>query len=126
MTSTISVLVLDDDMSVRKSLALLLMDYDFEVSTASNGNEGLKLIESHQPNVALVDMRVSDMNGETFILKAAELSNTTTFFIHTGSADYKLSSKLEKLGVQERHLFLKPVIDMDRFVEAIRNAAQEG
>ncbi|VAW51554.1 Signal transduction histidine kinase CheA [hydrothermal vent metagenome] len=57
------ILVVDDSLSARKSLAQFVQDLGFEVRTARDGMEAVSLIEAHKPDLILVDMEMPRMNG---------------------------------------------------------------
>lgn len=57
------VLVVDDSLSARKSLAQFVQDMGFEVRTARDGMEAVSLIDAHKPDLILVDMEMPRMNG---------------------------------------------------------------
>jgi PAS domain S-box-containing protein len=58
-----SILVIDDDAISREALTVLLEEEGYEVLTASGGEEGLKAVEEHRPNVLLLDMMMPGMDG---------------------------------------------------------------
>lgn len=125
MSSELRVLIVDDDISIRQSLTLFLRDCDFEVTSAETADEALDLLGRFPHDVALVDMRLGEVDGESLILKCHEVSPSTVFLIHTGSEDFTLSPSLEEIGMKEHHLFVKPVVDMNKFVETIQRLAHE-
>ncbi len=51
-----SVLIVDDEPSILQSLSGLLSDEGFEVITATNGYEALKIIDSESPDLVLLDI----------------------------------------------------------------------
>ncbi len=57
------VLVVDDSMSVRRSVATLLEDQGYEVAQARDGLEAVKAIEAARPDVLLTDLEMPNMNG---------------------------------------------------------------
>ena len=57
------VLIVEDDASVRNSLALLLKASGYEVSTAANGSEALKSLKNGRPAVVLTDLNMPVMSG---------------------------------------------------------------
>ena len=61
----IKVLIIDDYDLVREQLTALLETFpEFEVvSTASDGRKAVSLCRTHQPDVVLMDMHMSNMNG---------------------------------------------------------------
>lgn len=60
------VLVIDDDPDMRDVVSQALESFDFEVSTASNGADGLAMLERRLPDLILLDMRMPAMDGWTF------------------------------------------------------------
>ncbi len=50
-----SVMIIDDEPSIRQSLSGLLSDDGFEVLTASNGYEALKIIPAESPDRARLE-----------------------------------------------------------------------
>ena len=57
-----SVLVVDDDTSVRQLLGTMLMD-DFVVLEAESGEGALQLARQHRPDVVVLDYRLPDLDG---------------------------------------------------------------
>ena len=49
-----SVLIVDDEPSILQSLGGLLSDEGFEIITASNGYEALKIIDNQSPDLVLL------------------------------------------------------------------------
>ena len=63
------VLIVDDDLDIREALAETLKDRGFDVITAANGLEALKLIRSMRthPSVILLDLMMPVMDGYGFL-----------------------------------------------------------
>ena len=68
MTDPAKILVIDDDASVRKVLAMALEDDGCIVDTAENGGEAIRKSNANFYNLALIDIRLPDMEG-TRLLK---------------------------------------------------------
>lgn len=63
-----SVLIVDDDQTIRETLQSCLEAEGYHVHTAANGKQALeKLKEIDQPNIILLDMVMPIMNGWTFL-----------------------------------------------------------
>ncbi len=58
-----SVLIVDDSLSVRKSLAEVATDAGYEAILARDGMEAVGLLLEHTPKLALVDLEMPNMNG---------------------------------------------------------------
>jgi CheY-like chemotaxis protein len=63
------VLIVDDDLDIRETLAEVLEEHGFEVITATNGSEALKLVRSMAapPSVILLDLMMPVMDGYRFL-----------------------------------------------------------
>jgi DNA-binding NtrC family response regulator len=68
MTDRAKILIIDDDASVRKVLAMALEDDGYIVDTAENGGEAIRKSNANFYNLALIDIRLPDMEG-TRLLK---------------------------------------------------------
>lgn len=55
--------MIDDDASILKLVSDVLAEEGFSVTTASNGEEGIKKIHRSQPNLVILDLRLPDMDG---------------------------------------------------------------
>ena len=60
------VLIVDDQESVREVLAECLELGGYEPFLASNGNEGLRQLYDHRPDLVITDMRMPGMDGYEF------------------------------------------------------------
>jgi DNA-binding response OmpR family regulator len=58
-----TVLVVDDDRSIRELIAELLDEAGFAVLEADTGGLALRLAREHRPSVVLMDARLPDMSG---------------------------------------------------------------
>lgn len=60
------ILVVDDEPSLTKFLHLVLTETGYEVATAKDGREGLKVFESIKPDLVITDMIMPGMEGIEF------------------------------------------------------------
>jgi CheY-like chemotaxis protein len=61
------ILVVDDDESIRQVVGVFLEDEGFEVLTAANGQAALDVVDTFQPSIILLDLRMPVMNGFEFV-----------------------------------------------------------
>lgn len=59
----LSVLIVDDSLSVRKSLSQLIGDAGYQATTAKDGLEAADAIRSSRPDVLITDLEMPNMNG---------------------------------------------------------------
>ncbi len=121
------VLVVDDEPSIRSSLMGFLEDAGCEVCQAESGEQAFDALAACRCDVAIVDLRLPKMSGDTFIVQAHKISPGTRFLIYTGSVGYLLPDELLKVGLRQEHVFLKPVPDLSVFADAVaRLMCEEG
>lgn len=114
---------MDDEVNIQQSLMDFFTDETrFEVRAASSGEQGIKILETFSPTVCIVDMRLPGMDGNDFIIGAAQHLNNCLFIVHTGSMGYDLPKELIRIGVKKEHVLEKPIIDMTVFLDLIQHA----
>ncbi len=106
------ILVLEDDETIRESLAEFLEDFDFEVCTAADAEEALELIAGQPLDASIVDLRLPGISGDSMIPLAHRLQPQLRFLIHTGSVGYHLPEELIRIGMRPEHILIKPLSDM--------------
>ena len=67
-----SILIVDDEASIVQSLSGLLTDEGFEIITASNGYEALKIIDSETPDLVLLDIWMPELDGISLLVAVSE------------------------------------------------------
>lgn len=60
---TTTVLSIDDDPAITELLSILLRSHGFEVFTANNSEEGLRLIKEQNPGIVILDLMMPGMDG---------------------------------------------------------------
>jgi DNA-binding response OmpR family regulator len=114
------VLVLDDDLSIQRSLKAYLEDEGFEVLTAESSEQGLECLALEPFDVAIVDIRLPGMDGNSFIERAQNLFPEMVVIVCTGSVGYRPPERLRAQGLGEDDVFQKPLMDMSVIANAIR------
>ena len=117
--SDIKILVVDDEVAVCSNVAAFLEDEGFTVFSAASGEEALDLLLKQKIDVAIIDMRLPGIDGDTLMLKAHEIQPVLKFLIHTGSTNYFVSKSLEEIGVKNEQIFRKPLVDMSVLTKGI-------
>ena len=79
MQKDITVLVVDDDVTIRTLLNSTLSNKGFKVFCASNGQEGLKIAKSEEIDVILLDWMMPEMDGMEVMTELKR--NTNTMYI---------------------------------------------
>ena len=84
-----SILIVDDEPSILHSLSGLLSDEGFEVTTAANGYEALKIIEAESPDLVLLDIWMPGIDGIETLKEIKKENPTIQVIIITGHGDRK-------------------------------------
>ncbi len=102
------ILVIDDSPLVRKLAEVSLQEAGYEVFTADNGEDGLKIAEKEIPDLILVDFIMPKMTGSQFciLLKENEKLKDIPILLITGKGEAVGQAFIEKYGVQD--YFIKP------------------
>lgn len=66
------ILVLDDEQEIAEVIALYLQNDGYEVSVAYSGRQALQMIEEQQPDLALLDVMLPDIDGFRVLQKIRE------------------------------------------------------
>ena len=80
------VLLIDDDRAVRTLVERGLSDSGFEVRSAPTAEDGLSIIESYNPHVALIDIYLPEMNGLELFKKLRALDRKLPIIFITADA----------------------------------------
>lgn len=115
-----SVLLVDDEKPVLKSLQRVLADEPYAVRTCENPEEALVRIEEDPPAVVVADYYMPQMTGAQFLQKVREIDDTIVRLILTGKPDVVAVLEAVRLGSVYRFL-LKPW-DSDELRMSLRQA----
>ncbi|MDD5432123.1 MAG: response regulator [Candidatus Omnitrophica bacterium] len=85
------ILVVDDEPSLVEMLKMRLELNDFNVVTASDGQEGMLKAKSEKPDLILLDILMPNMDGYSFVreIKADESLRNTNVIVLTAKAGMK-------------------------------------
>ena len=114
-----SVLIVDDEPSILKTLGGLLSDEGFEVITAPNGYEALKIIDTESPDLVLLDIWMPGIDGIETLKEIRKENPYIQVIIITGHGTIETAVKATKLGAFD--LIEKP-LSIDKVILSINNA----
>lgn len=99
MKADYQILVVDDDESIRRMLALVLTREGFQTITAKDGQEGLALFRSHSPDIVLMDIRMPGLSGIEAMSAMLALRPGAAVILMTAYADLETAVQAIKNGV---------------------------
>jgi DNA-binding NtrC family response regulator len=100
------ILVVDDDESIRKVLQTILEDSGYYVDTAENAKEAIHKSRQKIYNLALIDIRLPDMEGTQLLTKMKETTPVMRKIIITGYPS--LQNAVEALNKGADAYVMKP------------------
>ncbi|MFQ5824452.1 MAG: response regulator [bacterium] len=92
------ILIIDDDDEARATIREMLERESFEVIEASNGKEGLKMIEQNVPDVVVTDIIMPEMEGIETIRALVKSKPNLPIIAITASIDTSYLQIALKLG----------------------------
>ena len=104
MTSKIPqkrLLVIDDEENMRHMLSKVLGKTGYNVETASNGHEGLKMIQNTDYDFVLCDIKMPNMSGMDFLKAARDKIRTTTVIMMSAYGTIDTAIEAMKLGAYD-------------------------
>ena len=96
--STIPLLVVDDDHSLRESCASLLRAEGFPVTVSSGGGEALELIRRRHFEIVLLDLYMRDVSGMDLLKAVMEKDEESLVVMMTGKPSVETSLEALRLG----------------------------
>ena len=113
------VCLVDDDLSVLKSIQRLLASDGLSVRGFNKPKEFLAHVQSHSVPVVILDIWMEEMSGLELQAHLSELSPATRVIIITGRDDPAAKRTALQLGVAA---FLTKPFDDAQFINAVRSA----
>jgi two-component system, NtrC family, nitrogen regulation response regulator NtrX len=114
-----SILVIDDERAIRKTLVEILNFEKYKVDEAADGEEGLKLFTQNKYDVVLCDIKMPKLDGIDFLTKAGELGNDTPIIMISGHGNIDTAVDAVKKGAYD---YISKPPDLNRLLITIRNA----
>jgi DNA-binding NtrC family response regulator len=105
------ILVVDDDLSARRTLERFLTKLGYTVSTAASGDQGLLAAHTDQPDIILSDIYMTGMTGLELQQKVHEAMPHVIFVLMTGKDDMTTTVQAIQQGAYD---YLVKPIDLDR------------
>jgi two-component system nitrogen regulation response regulator NtrX len=96
-----TILIVDDEESVRKSLADVMRDEGYEVVTAASGKEGVELLKESQPALALLDIAMPEMDGIETLRMFRDMRPDMPVIMITGHGTIETAVKTTKMGAYD-------------------------
>lgn len=121
-TEQARILVIDDDENIRTALSLVLKEKGYEVDVAATGHEAISKSKASFYNVALVDLRLPDMDGIRLLTEMRETVPKMVKIIITGYPS--LENAIEAVNRGADGYMVKPY-NVDDLIRTIKENLQK-
>jgi two-component system chemotaxis response regulator CheY len=118
-----TVLVVEDDASIREVISDVLEDKGFRVLPAVNGSDALQQLDRVRPDVMVLDLLMPVMHGWAFMETYLEKTGGSLIPIVVVSVNPALPRSYNRLGV---HQVVSKPFDVDHLLEAVEQASSNG
>ena len=122
MAEKVSILIVDDEKSVRDSLFHWFIDDGYTVECAENGNKALAILEAKDFDIILADIKMPGINGLELHRRVKTFSNQPIFIFMTAFASVDTAVQALKDGAFD---YVTKPFDPDDLSHLIRNAATQ-
>ncbi len=112
-------LIIDDEKSIRKTLREILEYEKYQVDEASDGAEGIAMIQKEKYDIVLCDIKMPKMDGIELLDKVMQLSSDTPVVMISGHGNIETAVEAVKKGAFD---FIAKPLDLNRLLVTIRNA----
>lgn len=116
------ILIVDDDESIRKVLVAVLEENEYVVDSAKDGKEAIEKTSRDFYNLALVDIRLPDIEGTKLIAKMKETTPRMRKIIITGYPS--LQNAVDALNKGADAYIMKP-FDRDKVLQTIKEQLEK-
>ncbi|MCD6431342.1 response regulator [Candidatus Bathyarchaeota archaeon] len=117
MGESARILVVDDDENIRKVLAKILEDEGYTVESVGTAKEAIEITKRKFYNLALIDIRLPDMEGVKLLTKIRDTTPKMRKIIITGYPT--LRNAIEAVNKGADAYIVKP-FDMDKALNVIK------
>lgn len=114
-----TILVIDDEKAIRKTLAEILSFEGFTIDEAADGVEAVKKIKDNNYDCILCDIKMPKMDGIEVLEQAKELKPDIPFIVISGHGNIETAVDAVKKGAYD---FISKPPDLNRLLITIRNA----
>jgi two-component system nitrogen regulation response regulator NtrX len=118
-----TILIIDDEDSIRFSLDGILQDEGFRPVFASNGEEGLEKIREENPDLVLLDIWMPGIDGLETLQRAKEQWPELLVVMMSGHGTIETAVKALKMGAYD---FIEKPLALEKVLLCVQNALKMG
>ncbi len=114
-----SILIIDDERAIRKTLTEILGFEGYKIDEASDGEEGLRKFKEKNYDLVLCDIKMPKLDGIEFLEKAKEINGEVPIIIISGHGNIETAVEAVKKGAYD---YISKPPDLNRMLITLRNA----
>ena len=114
-----SILIIDDDKAIRKTLTEILRYEGYKIDEAADGEEGLRKFSSTAYDLVLCDVKMPKMDGIEFLEKSKVINPDVPIIVISGHGNIETAVEAVKKGAFD---FISKPPDLNRLLITLRNA----
>ena len=114
-----SILIIDDERAIRKTLGEILSYEGYKIEEASDGEEGLRKFKEKAYDVVLCDIKMPKLDGIEFLDKAREANSDVPIIMISGHGTIETAVEAVKKGAFD---YISKPPDLNRLLITLRNA----
>ena len=95
MSSENTILIIDDELQMRRLLEITLESNGYNIIEAVNGKEGINLAASHQPSLIILDLGLPDGSGHLVLKQLREWFTNPIIILSVQSSEEDIVSALD-------------------------------
>lgn len=114
-----SILIIDDEKAIRKTLTEILGYEGYKIDEAADGEEGLKRFREKNYDLVLCDIKMPKLDGIEFLEKAKEINPDVPVIIISGHGNIETAVEAVKKGAFD---YISKPPDLNRMLITLRNA----
>jgi len=117
-----SILIIDDEKAIRKTLTEILSYEGYKIDEASDGEEGLKRFSEKAYDIVLCDIKMPKLDGIEFLEKAKEINGDVPVIMISGHGNIDTAVEAVKKGAFD---YISKPPDLNRLLITLRNAVDK-
>jgi len=125
MLNSKKILIIDDNIELLESLELFFLEKGFEVWKETHGSEGFNRLIEVKPDVAIIDVRLPDVDGISILEKIKNSALDTKSIIITAFQDMETTVKAIKFGAYDYVHKPIDIEELNAIVEKCINAVED-
>ncbi|TAN39592.1 MAG: sigma-54-dependent Fis family transcriptional regulator [Nitrospirae bacterium] len=117
-----TIMIVDDEEGIRTALSGIFEDEGFEVLAASSGEEAVRLAKEFNPEIVVLDVWLSGMDGMQTMKELLEFNPSVPVIIISGHANIELAVKATRIGAYD---ILEKPLSMEKVLLTVQRALEK-